>query len=178
MIADIGTSFPLHPYQEKMLADLRAMGGKAVFHIPNQAGKASVVKRLHGHSIRDQSMKNAYYSMYGRQHKKKRWMSETYHKRIQKKWNKRYGLGIVNSRAKVDLSKSIEQILKTAPGEKFYKTGYGSSLEEFQSQSRIFRTCIRKPVEIIEFTPELLEKLKPNFTSNVNLKEQNDKEQK
>lgn len=26
-----------------------------------------------------------------RKHKKKRWMSDTYHSRIQKKWNKRFG---------------------------------------------------------------------------------------
>lgn len=151
--------YELYPHQKKALDFICA--GKAEFYIPLRIGKSCYMPR---NKPRDSSTLKAHYAMYGRKHKKKRWMSETYHKRIQKKWDKRYGLGILNNRVKADLSKSIEQILKTAPYEKIYKPEYGSSFEAVQSQSRILRTCIRKPVEIIELTPELLEKLKPNFT--------------
>lgn len=45
----------------------------------------------HGFAIRESAMLPDFQDFPIREHKHKRWMSDNYHKRIQKKWNKRFG---------------------------------------------------------------------------------------
>lgn len=132
--------YELHPFQKKMMEDLQRMSKDVVLIWPKHMGKAFVQKPV----ARDIVRTNAYYSMYGRQHKKKRWMSDTYHNRIQKKWDKRYGKGVMN--AKQPVVDSIRERLLTQAENRVMRQGYDSSLmelTEFQSKNRLLQTYVQ-----------------------------------
>lgn len=132
-------NFPLYPHQQKMLDELRALSKGDIFIDPRFPGKTTV------RQIRAAEMQQVHSIMYGRKHKKKRWMSETYHKRIQKKWDKRYGPGLVTQKQPV--IDSVRDLIM-AEGSRRVTEDYGCEMPVFLYPGQSTGRVLREPVDL------------------------------